>query len=90
MLGKNRVRRPRTRALLIVAALASLALAGCARRTSVHVVQPAAKVVIIEKGHTHYKRCGHYKHKDKWYYAPGHVHQKYCGHKMVKGAWVLN
>lgn len=89
MLGKNQVRRPGLRALIVVMAVAGLALVGCGRQASVHVVHPAAKVVVIEKGHKHYKRCGHFKHKNKWYYAHEHVHQKYCGHEKVKGAWVV-
>jgi len=90
MLRNNEVRRLGLRALICVTALACLALVGCGRRATVHVMHPAAEVVVIQKGHTHYKRCGHYKHKGKWYYSHGHVHKKYCGHKKVKGAWVLH
>ena len=90
MSRNNGARRLCFRALWIATAVAALALVGCGSRARVHVVHPAARVVVIEKGHKHYKRCGHYRHKGKWYYTHGHVHKKYCGHKKVKGNWVLN
>ncbi len=89
MLRNDGVRRLGVRAVIAATALACLALVGCRSKTQVHVIHPSTKVVTVEKGHTHYKRCGHYKHKGKWYYSHGHVHKKYCGHKKVKGVWML-
>lgn len=89
MLRNTGARRRGLRALIIATPLAALLLVGCGRPAKVHVVHPSGEVVVIQKGHTHYKRCGHYKHRGKWYYAHGHVHKKYCGHKKIKGAWVL-
>lgn len=90
MLRNNRARRLGLRALIVALACAAVALVGCSRPAAVHVTHPSAKVVVIKKGHTHYKRCGHFKHRGKWYYSHGHVHKKYCGHKKKKGAWVLD
>jgi len=89
---------PRVRNVVGVMALAGIGLVGCSRGyTEVHVVHtsrpPAVvhepRVVVVEKGHHHTSRCGHYCHNGNWYYAPGHVHGKHCGHKKKHGDWVL-
>lgn len=90
MLRNHRARRLGLSALIVALACAAGALTGCGHSAAVHVTHPSAKVVVIEKGHKHYKRCGHFKHRGKWYYSHGHVHEKYCGHKKKKGVWVLN
>jgi len=79
-------------------ALAAFGLVGCSRGyTEVHVVHGSRqkpvvyepRVVVIEKGHRHSHRCGHYCHNGTWYYAKGHVHGKGCGHRKAHGRWVL-
>lgn len=64
--------------------------AGCARpvRGTVILHHDNARVVVIQKGHRHSARCGHYRHKNKWYMLDGHVHGKRCGHHKVHGVWV--
>ncbi len=45
-------------------------------------------VVVIGKGHRHSPKCGHYRHKGKWFLHKGHHHKKHCGHVFRKGFWV--
>ena len=67
---------------------------GCAAHIHPHAHSPRhhhdrAKVVVIKKGHTHNKSCGHYRHGHRWYHVERHVHGKRCGHVLVRGVWVL-
>ncbi|MCI0416827.1 hypothetical protein L0222_29005 [bacterium] len=48
-----------------------------------------ARAVVIQKGHIHSARCGHYYHRSKWYFVKGHVHRPRCGHAFVGGVWVI-
>ncbi|MFQ5600830.1 MAG: hypothetical protein ACE5G2_09785 [Candidatus Krumholzibacteriia bacterium] len=76
---------------LALAALVLLMALGCARHhTKTRVVHHhGAQVVVIERGHNHSKKCGHYRHGNRWYFVKGHVHGKKCGHLKVKGVWVI-
>lgn len=70
--------------------LVSACVAVHPRHHHAHAVHPAkAKVVVINKGHTHGKTCGHYRYNNKWYYHQGHVHGRNCGHAFVSGVWVF-
>ena len=86
--------RTRTRQLvqaLALVAVVALLTAGCGRTvTRTRVVHPSgAKVVVVQKGHVHSARCGHYRHGNTWYVVKGHVHRGGCGHVKVRGVWVI-
>ena len=78
---------------LVLLILFGFGAMSCARRARVHVRvghphSPAARVVVIKKGHVHTARCGHYRYKGKWYFVKGHVHGPKCGHAFVGGIWI--
>lgn len=92
--------RPATRsirglplALLLAGALGTLGLSACsgvhhrAHHARAHLA--GARVAVVEKGHRHSDRCGHFRHAGKWYYLDGHVHHHDCGHVRVRGVWLL-
>jgi hypothetical protein len=78
------------KALALVSAL-TLLTAGCGRTvTRTRIVHPnGAQVVVVQKGHVHSTRCGHYRHGNTWYLVKGHAHGARCGHVRVKGVWVI-
>lgn len=67
---------------LLALGLAPLYFAGC-------VAPRHAHVVVIEAGHVHTARCGHYRHGKRWYYVKGHKHGPRCGHHFVGGFWIV-
>ena len=65
---------------------AALGMSGCI----VHAHgRPHGDVVVIERGHVHTDRCGHYHYRGGWYHAPGHVHAANCGHVFRGGLWIV-
>ena len=71
-------------------AAAFLFSTGCAAHAHPHPhrhPRPAAKVMFVSPGHHHTARCGHYRHRGRWYYVKGHVHGPRCGHVWVRGVW---
>ncbi len=86
----HRIRRGLLTGLAVVALFV---LTGCTAHAHVRPAHPhvhaKARVVVVEKGHVHSKKCGHYRHGGRWYYVKGHVHKAGCGHVHVKGVWVL-
>jgi hypothetical protein len=86
--GSNAMFRRLGRFLLIPAVL--LLFAGCARHHPHHGAPPPnARVVVIQKGHVHSAKCGHYRHGKNWYHAKGHVHGPRCGHHKANGVWII-
>ena len=98
MRRNNGIPGPRVRTIVLALGLAGFGLAGCSGgHTRVHVVHTSKptvvvaepRVVVIERGHRHSHRCGHYCHNGTWYFAKGHVHGKKCGHRKMRGVWVV-
>lgn len=89
MSRNNGVRRALTRSAVVALSAGLVALAGCGVRQVHFVHHPAtAKVVVIEKGHEHTRKCGHYKYRGNWYQSKGHKHGKKCGHQKHHGIWI--
>jgi uncharacterized low-complexity protein len=89
MSRNNRVHRALVRTLVAALTLGVAVLAGCGVRMVRFVHHPAtAKVVVVEKGHQHTAKCGHYKYQGQWYKAKKHKHGKKCGHQHRDGVWV--
>ncbi len=80
-----------TAGALLLAAVAGLPLvSGCA--VHAHPAPPPhrhAAPVAVAAVHVHSVRCGHYRHRSRWYHLRGHVHGRGCGHQLVGGIWIL-
>lgn len=45
--------------------------------------------VVINRGHRHDDRCGHYYYRGEWYEERRHVHTRGCGHEFRGGIWII-
>jgi len=73
--------------ILLSASIVSLFLS--ATPVSAARVHVYPRAVVIQKGHVHTVRCGHYYYRGQWYFLPAHVHGPRCGHVLVHGVWLV-
>ena len=66
--------------------LSMFLFSNCAGAARVHVHR---RPVVIHKSHVHTVGCGHYFHRNNWYFVKGHIHGHRCGHVLNRGIWVI-